>query len=320
MSAAGHNRPPVLGDGWIARHRSVRHHWLVGHGIQVKPADPTRKRCSTQGEAWEDLLMECRYEDGTVSNGGVKMELRRGELIGAVSWLAHRWNWTPKTVRRYLDQLENDEMITLRNPASEKGNQIGRQANVITVCNYDVYQGGGQSSGHPEGRPEGDQRATTGRPEGNNIKNNKETREQGNNPNQRQDATSADGEQQSTASADPNASVEHVHAEIVDCEPPKGGKRGRAKAALHEMPVGWTPGDDGHAYAVNLGLSSEDIGFEWAKFQNYYSGEKKKDWPATWRNWCLNAAQRQPRPVRAAAQHDGGVIGRLLRKTAGGPV
>jgi hypothetical protein len=173
----GHNKPP-LGEGWIARHRSVRDHWLVGHGIHVKPADPSRKLCSTQGEAWEDLLMECRYEDGTVSNGGKKMELRRGELVGAVSWLANRWNWTPKTVRRFLDQLEIDGMITLRNPASEKGNQIGRQANVITVCNYDAYQTAHSHNEKPKGQPEGDQRATRGRPEGNIYKDNKGTKEQ----------------------------------------------------------------------------------------------------------------------------------------------
>lgn len=173
----GHNKPP-LGEGWIARHRSVRDHWLVGHGIHVKPADPTRKLCSTQGEAWEDLLMECRYEDGTVSNGGKKMELRRGELVGAVSWLAHRWNWTPKTVRRFLDQLEKDGMIELTNPAAEKGNQIGRQANVITVCNYEAYQTAHGSQEKSKGQPQDNQRATTGRPEGNIYKDNKGTKEQ----------------------------------------------------------------------------------------------------------------------------------------------
>lgn len=176
----GHNGGP-LSEGWIARHRSVRDHWLVGHGIHVKPADPDRKRCHTQGEAWEDLLMECRYADATVSNGGKKMELRRGELIGAVSWLANRWNWTPKTVRRFLDQLENDGMIELRNPASEKGNQIGRQANVVTVCNYDEYQLGIMPERQPKGQPEGSQRATRGQPEGNIYKEeqrNKGTKEQ----------------------------------------------------------------------------------------------------------------------------------------------
>lgn len=181
MSKIGHNGGP-LSEGWIARHRSVRDHWLVGHGIHVKPADPDRKRCHTQGEAWEDLLMECRYADATVSNGGKKMDLRRGELIGAVSWLANRWNWTPKTVRRFLDQLENDGMIELKNPASEKGNQIGRQANVITVCNYEEYQSGIMQERQPKGQPEGDQRATRGRPEGNIYKDNKGTKEQEDSP------------------------------------------------------------------------------------------------------------------------------------------
>lgn len=175
----GHNGGP-LREGWIARHRSVRDHWLVGHGKTVKPADPSIKHCLNKGEAWEDMCMECRYEAATINNGGKKMELRRGEMLGAVSWLAARWNWTPKTVRGFLDDLENDGMIEMRNPALEKGNQKGRQANVIRACNYDIYQSGHAEAGQPEGQPQGDQRATRGRPEGNIYKDNKGTREQGN--------------------------------------------------------------------------------------------------------------------------------------------
>jgi len=180
MNNARHNGGP-LGDGWIARHRSVRNHWLVGHGIQVKPADPTRKMCLNKGEAWEDMLMECRYEAATISNGGKKMELRRGEMVGAVSWLAARWNWTPKTVRGFLDDLKNDGMIELKNPASEKGDQKGRQANIISSCNYDYYQSGYGEVRQPKGQPEGDEGATRGRPQGNIYKEeqgNKGTKEQ----------------------------------------------------------------------------------------------------------------------------------------------
>ena len=176
-----HNGGP-LGEGWIARHRSVREHWLVGHGIQVKPADPNRKRTHAQGEAWEDLTMECRYEDGTVMNGGKKMELRRGELVGAVSWLAHRWNWTPKTVRRFLDQLENDGMIELKKPGVEMGMQKGKQANVVSICNYDFYQFGFQSEGQAKGNADGKQGASKGQAEGNIYKDNKGTREQDKEP------------------------------------------------------------------------------------------------------------------------------------------
>lgn len=173
----GHNGAP-MDDGWIKKHRSVRTHWLVGHGLHVKPADPSRSQCHTKGEAWEDLIMECRYEDGHVNNGGHKMELRRGELVGAVSWLAHRWNWTPKTVRGFLDALENDGMIFLVRPQSKKGAQKGRQSNIISVCKYDTYQGQLEPEGQPEGQTKGDQRATRGRPEGDIYKDKKGRKEE----------------------------------------------------------------------------------------------------------------------------------------------
>ena len=140
MTSMGHNNAP-LGDGWITRHRSVREHWLVGHGLQVKPADPSRSHCLSRGEAWEDLLMECRYEDGFVHNGGKKMPLERGSVLGAVSWLAARWNWTPQTVRTFLDKLEGDGMISRHVPgASESNKHVGKAAAIISVCNYDKYQ------------------------------------------------------------------------------------------------------------------------------------------------------------------------------------
>lgn len=169
MTSIGHNGGPMDG-GWIKKYRAVRDHWLVGHGLHVKPGDPSKRRCHTQGEAWEDLLMECRYDDGFVSNGGKKMELRRGELIGAVSWLAHRWNWTPKVVRRFLDQLEIESMITQVNPASKKGTQRGRQAKVLSICKYDYYQSHGDPFGLSEGHPEGNHRATRGQPQGNTLR------------------------------------------------------------------------------------------------------------------------------------------------------
>jgi len=176
VSKIGNNGGP-LADGWIARHRSVRAHPLVGHGLQVSPADPDRKLCLSKGEAWEDMIMSCNYQDGKVCNGGHWMELRRGELVGAVSYLAHRWNWTPKTVRVFLDALEQDGMISLKKPGvfqgmqegmqwgMHGGKQKGKQAAVISLCNYDDYQSipsmegqaKGQAKGHEKGLAEGQQ-------------------------------------------------------------------------------------------------------------------------------------------------------------------
>lgn len=174
------NNPP-LSEGWIARHRSVREHWLVGHGLQVKPADPSIRRCLTQGEAWEDLLMECRYEDGFVQNGGRKMRLERGSLVGAVSWLGARWNWTPQTVRTFLDKLEDDGMISRHVPgASESNKHVGKASTVITVCNYSQFQSTPDRAQQTDQQTNSKQ-ATNDQQTSNNIyKDNKGTKEQGN--------------------------------------------------------------------------------------------------------------------------------------------
>lgn len=191
MSRLGHNNPPPpdQNGGWVAIRRAMRSHWLVGFGQPVKPCDP-EKGSYSRTEAWIDLIMECRYEDGTVNNNGRKMRLERGQLLGAVSWLAARWNWTPKTVRGFLDRLEQEAMIQRFDPRPEQfqgdpkpGPQKGRFANLVTVCNYALYQLLDKQEGQVERPVEGQLRAGSGPVEGNIYKDNKGTRktkEQGN--------------------------------------------------------------------------------------------------------------------------------------------
>jgi hypothetical protein len=185
MSKVGHNNPPAdQNGGWVAIRRAMREHWLVGFGQPVTPCDP-EKGAYSRAEAFIDLIMECRYESGTVNNGGRKMRIERGQLLGAVSWLASRWNWTPKTVRGFLDKLEDDAMIERFSPGTqtelngpELGKQKGKQASIITVCNYYAYQLVDYIKGQAPGQSEGTQRASKGQAEGNTTKDNKGTREQ----------------------------------------------------------------------------------------------------------------------------------------------
>ena len=178
----GHNRPPVddiLEDcndqrsGWIAISREIRDHWLVGYGKAVTPADPTRGSYS-QHEAFQDLLMECRYRKGYVVNGGRKMQISPGQVIGAISWLAARWNWTPKKVRWFLDQLVEDNMITrhLVDKSGnfvepQRGNRYGNQSTIITVCNYTKYQSVGGWQRQSTRQSDGNQGAIEGQSRGN---------------------------------------------------------------------------------------------------------------------------------------------------------
>lgn len=148
----GHNGGPPLvpldpkAAGWIRVNRDIREHHLVGFGLNVRPCDDSRGSYS-RSEAFLDLVMECRYCEGRINNGGHIMTIQPGQLIGAVSWLANRWNWTPRTVRWFLGQLEADEMIsrTTMSPDNvqvkpKRGNHNGNQANIITICNYSKYQ------------------------------------------------------------------------------------------------------------------------------------------------------------------------------------
>jgi len=183
---ARHNGGPPLDDGsrqagdrsgWVAVTRSVRDHWLVGFGRHVDPCDPERGFCYSRAEAWLDLIMECRYVAGTVNNGGQRMEIKPGQLIGAVSFLGHRWNWTPKTVRGFLDRLQDEGMIERLTPGvtqpsnenregSKRGKQKGKQSQIITLCNWDIYQLVSHMEGQAKRQAPGEQRASTGQAEG----------------------------------------------------------------------------------------------------------------------------------------------------------
>lgn len=64
------------------------------------------------------------------------------------------------------------------------------------------------------------------------------------------------------------------------------------------LPQSFSPNFDD---AAKAGLSPQEAAREAEKFRDYWisqAGQKgvKLDWPATWRNWCRNAAERRPRP------------------------
>jgi hypothetical protein len=83
----------------------------------------------TKGQAWVDLIGRASYKDTE--------ELQRGELLFTERELADRWRWPDPKVRRFLQWLEKEGMIT-RSVVRSK-NRSGKRSK-INVEKYSIYQ------------------------------------------------------------------------------------------------------------------------------------------------------------------------------------
>lgn len=83
----------------------------------------------TKGQAWVDLIGRASYKDGELT--------KRGELIITERGLADRWKWPKPKVRRFLEWLEKDGMITRTKMRTK--NRSGYRTK-INVEKYSFYQ------------------------------------------------------------------------------------------------------------------------------------------------------------------------------------
>jgi hypothetical protein len=104
-------------------------------------------------QAFEYLLMAAAYEPVDVLIKGQIIHLERTQLIRAKHTLANDWGWSVKKVIGFMKLLDNQKM------AISKGTP---QGTLITIENYNIYQGEGQAEDTQEGTAEGKQRASRG--------------------------------------------------------------------------------------------------------------------------------------------------------------
>jgi hypothetical protein len=291
-------------DGWIKICRGLPEHYLVGFGQPVPPADPSRGAFS-RTEAWLDLLIRCKWKPGKVMNRGRLSNLDIGESVGGTNWLAERWNWTRKTVRGFLDLLEQEAMIERVLGAAkgeidtelngnQKGHRGGHQANVIRVCNYSVYQVGADASGPPLGPVEGHHRATTG------PQYKKERREEG--KKRVLGGESEDGgvgeEVLALRSPDGEAPVPQPEPAI---EKPKDA-RGTRLPEDWALPQAWRDETLQEFDATETAIAEQAKAFFNFWTAKAGSGAVKLNWKRTWENW----AARSFRPRSSAPLLAGG--------------
>ena len=111
-------------------------HWLW----EAKPFSP--------GQAWLDLLMMAAHSTGTRQWKGSFLVQHRGEVFTSMVALADRWGWDRKKVARFLRALEEDGMVTRDD--LPKGT-------LVTIENYEKFQGRRPEDGTAEGTAEGQQ-------------------------------------------------------------------------------------------------------------------------------------------------------------------
>lgn len=106
--------------GWIKLHRSIQEHWLY-----------TEKRKLSKFEAWTDILLTVNYTEGKTIIKGKLIHIKRGESILSLDSWAKRWSWDKSSVRRFLNTLQKDNIIELKNETITTR---------LIVCKYDTYQ------------------------------------------------------------------------------------------------------------------------------------------------------------------------------------
>ncbi len=97
-------------------------------------------------EAWIDLIMMANHKPARVYN----VPVGRGQTLTSQVKLAKRWNWSRGKVRRFLKRLKTGHETVQRTVQ-----QTDRGHTLITICNYDRYQGdfsqGGPATGPATG-------------------------------------------------------------------------------------------------------------------------------------------------------------------------
>ena len=107
--------------GFQKVYRSIQNHWLW----EDKPF--------SRGQAFIDLILLVNHSDKKTVIDGEMVEVKRGSKITSLRKLGDGWGWSPSKVKKFLEQLQKDNMITFK---------CDNKKTVVTIENYNVYQDG----------------------------------------------------------------------------------------------------------------------------------------------------------------------------------
>lgn len=111
----------MSGD-WIKLNREIRSHWIWDNPNYF--------------QWWIDILMMASYQDKRILVGNELIEIERGSFVTSQSKLAERWNADRRTVKKYINLLQDAQMIVQVNVHNKT---------IVKVRNYGIYQGTDES-------------------------------------------------------------------------------------------------------------------------------------------------------------------------------
>jgi hypothetical protein len=107
----------------------------------------------TRGQAWIDVLILASHKPTSNRIRGILFDIESGQLLASSIWLAERWQWSRGKVERFLNELETRQQIR---------QQKNNVSTLITVLNWDQYQGNGTADKTANGHQTGSKRTPNG--------------------------------------------------------------------------------------------------------------------------------------------------------------
>tara|TARA_R110000751_G_scaffold76140_1_gene153183 strand:+ start:2953 stop:3612 length:660 start_codon:yes stop_codon:yes gene_type:complete len=104
-------------SGWIKIDRRISEHWIYNDSWKFRN--------------WIDLILMVNHRDNKIEIDGTLFMCKRGETLRSIQTLSTRWRCSKSKVRRFLQLLQKDSMIELKNEI---------KTTRITICKYDTYQ------------------------------------------------------------------------------------------------------------------------------------------------------------------------------------
>lgn len=115
-----------MAEGWVKLHRTITDNWIWDNPHYLK--------------WWLDLILMANHKERKILFNDSIRTVGIGERVTSEQKLSERWGVSRNTVRKFLNLLVKDDMISL-----QKSRQTGT---TYKINNYNVYQGFSEEKKH----------------------------------------------------------------------------------------------------------------------------------------------------------------------------